>query len=46
MKLSVGIITYTEEKNIKRTILDIKEIEDKIIVVDSYSTDKTIELVK
>ena len=46
MKLSVGIITYNEEKNITRTILAIKEIADEIIVVDSYSTDNTVELAK
>ena len=46
MKLSVGIINNNEEKNITRTILAIKEIADEIIIVDSYSTDNTVELAK
>ncbi len=45
-KLSVVIITYNEEKNIERCILSVKEIADEIIVVDSYSTDKTVEISK
>jgi glycosyltransferase involved in cell wall biosynthesis len=40
-KLSVIIITLNEEKNIGPCIDSIKEIADEIIVVDSFSTDKT-----
>ena len=42
--LSVVIITYNEEKNIGRCIESVKEIADEIIVVDSYSTDRTKEI--
>ncbi len=43
-KISVVIITYNEEKNIKDCIESIIEIADEIIVLDSYSTDKTKEI--
>ena len=42
--LSVVVITLNEEKNIKRCIDSVKEIADDIVVVDSYSTDKTEEI--
>jgi glycosyltransferase involved in cell wall biosynthesis len=44
VKLSVVIITYNEEKNIERCILSVKEIADDIVVVDSFSTDRTEEI--
>lgn len=40
------ILTYNEEKNIEKCINSIKSISKKVIVVDSYSTDKTIEICK
>ncbi|MBZ4683378.1 MAG: glycosyl transferase family 2 [Fusobacteriales bacterium] len=46
MGLSVGIITFNEEKKIEKTLEAIKEIADEIIIVDSYSTDKTVEISK
>ena len=45
-KLSVTIITLNEEKNITRCLDSIKEIADEIIVVDSGSKDKTVEIAK
>jgi len=42
--LSVVIITFNEEKNIERCILSVKEIADEIVVVDSFSTDRTEEI--
>ncbi len=44
-KLSVIIITYNEESNIT-DCLELVKWADEIIVVDSNSTDKTIELAK
>lgn len=44
MKLSVVIITYNEEQNIERCIKSILEIAGEIIVVDSYSTDRTKDI--
>ncbi|MFM8243915.1 MAG: glycosyltransferase family 2 protein, partial [Crocinitomicaceae bacterium] len=43
-KLSAVIITFNEERNIGRCIESLQEIADEIVVVDSFSTDKTIEL--
>jgi glycosyltransferase involved in cell wall biosynthesis len=44
IKLSVVIITFNEERNIKRCLDSIREVADEIIVVDSLSTDKTEEI--
>lgn len=45
-KLSAVIIVHNEEKNIKACLTNIKAVADEIIVLDSYSTDKTIERCK
>jgi len=42
--LSVVIISYNEERNIGRCIESVKKIADEIIVVDSFSTDRTKEI--
>jgi glycosyltransferase involved in cell wall biosynthesis len=44
IKLSAVVITYNEEKNIARCINSLKKVADDIIVVDSFSTDKTEEI--
>jgi glycosyltransferase involved in cell wall biosynthesis len=44
--LSVVIITFNEEANIARTLASVKPIADEIIVVDSGSTDRTIEIAR
>jgi glycosyltransferase involved in cell wall biosynthesis len=44
--LSVVIITFNEEQNIGRCIDSVKKIADEIIVLDSYSTDQTIEIAR
>jgi glycosyltransferase involved in cell wall biosynthesis len=43
-QLSVAIITFNEEKNIGDCIESVLEIADEIIVLDSFSTDKTAEI--
>lgn len=43
--LSVILITYNEEKNIERCLQSVAWA-DEIIVVDSFSTDHTVELAK
>jgi len=40
-KLSVVIITFNEERNIKRCLASVKDVADDIVVVDSFSTDNT-----
>jgi ADP-heptose:LPS heptosyltransferase/glycosyltransferase involved in cell wall biosynthesis len=42
--LSALIITYNEEDNIEKLIKNLN-FADEILVVDSYSTDKTIEII-
>jgi glycosyltransferase involved in cell wall biosynthesis len=44
IQLTVAIITYNEENNIGRCISSVKDIADEILVVDSFSTDKTEEI--
>ncbi len=43
-QLSVVIITYNEERNIARCIESVAGIADDIVVVDSFSTDRTKEI--
>lgn len=42
--LSVVILTHNEEIHIGRCINSLKNIADNIFVVDSYSTDRTVEI--
>jgi glycosyltransferase involved in cell wall biosynthesis len=44
--ISVIILTYNEELHLARCIENIQSIATEIFVVDSYSTDKTIEIAK
>ena len=44
MKITGNIITLNEEHNIEACINSIKSVCDEIIVVDSNSSDKTVEL--
>ena len=46
ISISVVIITLNEDKNIARCIKAVKNIADEIIVIDSFSTDKTQEICK
>ncbi|MCX6155091.1 MAG: glycosyltransferase family 2 protein [Candidatus Kapabacteria bacterium] len=41
IKLSVCIITFNEEENIRRTLESVRDIADEIIIVDSNSSDST-----
>jgi len=43
-KISAVIITFNEEKNIEKCLQSLIEIADEIIVLDSFSTDKTEEI--
>ena len=43
-KISAFIITKNEENRVKRAICSIKNIVDEIIVVDSGSTDNTVNI--
>ncbi len=42
--LSVVIITYNEEKNIRRCIESVLKVADEIVVIDSFSDDDTVNI--
>lgn len=42
--ITLVVLTFNEEKHIQRCIRSVKDIVSKIIVVDSFSTDKTCEI--
>lgn len=44
--LTTIILTYNEESNISECINSIKNISKRIIVIDSYSNDATVEIAK
>ena len=44
MKISAAIITKNEERNIERCLKSLQGVADEIVVVDSFSTDKTKEI--
>lgn len=44
IKISSIVLTYNEEENIGRCLESLKKVADEMIVVDSYSTDKTEEI--
>ncbi|MEI6815629.1 MAG: glycosyltransferase family 2 protein [Bacteroidota bacterium] len=46
VKISVVIITFNEELNIGRCLDSVKDIADEIVVVDSFSTDRTEAICK
>ena len=44
--ISAAIITFNEERNIRRCILALQKCVDEIVVLDSFSTDRTAEICK
>lgn len=44
MSLSVVIITFNEEQNIERCIKSVLPVADEVIIVDSFSSDRTAEI--
>lgn len=44
IKLSAVIITFNEEQNIARCIASLRNVADEIVVLDSFSTDRTPEI--
>lgn len=44
--LTVVILTKNEEKNLKKCIASLKNVAQRIVIVDSYSTDNTVALAK
>ncbi len=46
MNLSVGILTFNSENHIEKVLKSVQGIADEIVVLDSGSTDRTLEIVK
>ena len=46
IKLSGVIITYNEEEHLEKCLASLVDVVDEIVVVDSFSTDKTPEICK
>jgi len=44
MKITALVITKNEEIHIERCINNLKKLVDNILIVDSFSTDKTVEI--
>lgn len=44
IRLSAAVITYNEEEHIARCLSSLEKIADEIIVLDSFSTDRTQEI--
>lgn len=45
-KISIIILTFNEEANIKSCLESVRDLSDDIFIVDSYSTDKTLEIAR
>lgn len=46
LNLSVAIITYNEELRLEKTLKSVSDIAKEIIIIDSFSQDKTVEIGK
>ena len=46
LDLTVIVLTYNEELHIRRCLENIKQYASKIYVIDSFSTDKTVDISK
>ena len=46
LDLIIVILTYNEELHIKRCISSALKLTNNILVVDSYSNDKTVKIAK
>ncbi len=44
LKISLTVITFNEEKNIARCLNSVLGLVDEIVIIDSFSTDKTKEI--
>lgn len=44
--LTTIILTFNEEKNIADAINSVKDVSKRVVVIDSFSTDKTVEIAK
>lgn len=45
-QITAIVLTYNEEKHIARCIASLKKVADRICVIDSFSTDQTVEIAR
>ncbi len=45
-QISATILTHNEEKQIERCLTSLRDVADEIVVIDSYSDDRTLEICK
>lgn len=46
LRISAVVITYNEERNITRCLESLRGLVDEMVVVDSYSKDRTVQIAK
>ncbi|HSP87305.1 MAG TPA: glycosyltransferase family 2 protein, partial [Ignavibacteriaceae bacterium] len=46
LKISAVILTFNEERNLEACLQSIKDYADDIIIIDSYSKDRTLDIAK
>ena len=46
MDLSVVVITYNEERNLARCLASVRDLAHEIVVLDSFSVDRTEEIAR
>ncbi|MEL7120869.1 MAG: glycosyltransferase family 2 protein [Bacteroidota bacterium] len=46
IQISVVVMTYNEENNLERCLKSVEGLADETLIVDSFSTDNTVELAK
>jgi len=46
MKITAVIITYNEEDRLPDALASLRQVADEIVVVDSYSIDRTVEIAR
>ena len=44
--LTIVILTKNEEKNLKKCIKSFNNVAKRVVIIDSFSTDKTVEIAK
>ena len=44
--LTIIILTKNEEQNLGKCIASFKNVAQRVVIIDAYSTDKTVELAK
>lgn len=44
MNIVAVVLTYNEQKHISRCLISLRHVVDRVLVVDSFSTDNTVEI--